>query len=326
MNKKAFTLVELLVVIAIIGMLVGLLLPAVQMAREAARRMQCSNNLKQIGLAVHNFSSSFNNMFPPGVGDREYNGWDPGVNNTGVHTYLLPYLDQMALYQMIDLEIPLQQFVDVHSNGQLVRFTEIGTFICPSYGEDHIAEKPDYWSKGALTTYCGVNGSWIISSDNNGLSEGEKMTIPTPQNSAFGKIPDNGLLRFGKKVKMGEVKDGLTNTLLFGEMVQINKDGGTFPGGNRIWLMGDLNGGNGSKALYSVKAIRWPINTKCNRNDGGSSKDAVPFNHFPFRSEHSGGVYMARGDGSVAFQSENTELSVLKRMGTRAGGEAFEEN
>ena len=325
MGKKAFTLVELLVVIAIIGMLVGLLLPAVQQAREAARRMQCSNSLKQIGLAVHNFASGNNSTLPPGVGDREYNNWNPGVNNTGVHTYLLPYLDQMPLYQMIDMETPLHQFLEMTANGRIVRFTEIGTFICPSYSQPHIAERPDYWSKGALNTYCGVNGSWITASDNDGLKESEKMTIPTPQNSVFGKIPDNGLLKFGKKVKMGEVKDGLSNTLLFGEMVQMDKNG-TFPGGNRIWPMGDLNGGNSSKALYSVKAIRWPINTKCNRNDSGSTKDAVPFNHFPFRSEHSGGVYMARGDGSVNFQSENTDLSVLKRLGTRSGGETVDEN
>lgn len=323
MPRKGFTLVELLVVIAIIGMLVGLLLPAVQQARESARRMQCSNHLKQIGLAIHNYASANNNCLPPGVGDQQYaSNLDPGCNNTGVHTYLLPYMEQNALFQMVDLEVTLSTFLAT-ANGDAARNTVIPTFICPSWGEQPVSDVSAGFSHGALNTYCGVDGSFIEASDNSGLKDGEKMKIPTYVTSGHGKFPDNGIFKFGKKVKAAEVKDGLSNTLMFGEMIQKDRNG-AYPGGNRIWLMGDYWAGKGCKALYSLKVIRWKLNVECSRNDGGSSSSAVPFNHFPFRSPHSGGVFFARGDGSVGFLADRTELSILKRMGTRNGEETFE--
>jgi len=329
MNKKAFTLVELLVVIVIIGLLVGLLLPAVQMARESARRMQCTNKLKQIATATHNFISAFNNETPAASGstyyDKHSSSYWPGYNDYGIHAYLLPYMDQTALYEMINFDSGYMSFVST-GNGKLVLMTEISTFICPSWWEDSVCTETNAsYEKGALKTYDAVNGSYITSSDNSGLSESEKFKIPTCKDSWFGKIPDNGMVRFGERTPIALVKDGLSNTLMFGEMIQIDTNGSEhskFPGGNRPWLFGCHN--NTSRTLYSSKAIRWRLNQECNRNDSGSTATSVPFNHFPFRSPHSDGVTFAYGDASVHYLDEEIDLGVLKRLGTRDGGEIID--
>lgn len=332
MNRKGFTLVELLVVIAIIGMLVALLLPAVQMARESARRMQCQNNLKQIGLAVHNYASSHSNNLPPGVGDEQYReSWDVGVDNYGILALLLPYLDQNPLYQQIDQEVGLTTFIAT-SAGSTVLYTPINAFICPSWGEEPVAGLSAGYSsfeKGALKTYDGVNGAFITESDNSGLKDSEKMKVSSGLSSCFGKIPNNGLCQYGSKTKIGTVKDGLSNTLLFGEMVfnDMSTSGQyyEYPGCNRAWIRGCQASGNGAKTCYPIKAIRWSLNNKCNRNDGGSSSSAVPFNHLPFGSRHADGVFFARGDGSASYMNEDAELSVLKRLATRDGGESIKD-
>jgi len=332
MKKQGFTLVELLVVIAIIGMLVGLLLPAIQMARESARRAQCTNKMKQLGLATHNYISSFRDTLPPGIGDQVYKeNWDPGVDNYGVFAFLLPYLEYESLYKMIDFDKALNSFL-LTSDGQVVLYTHIPTFICPSWGEEPVANVGhglETFEKGALTTYNGVNGAYISSSDNNGLKDGQKMKVPTYINSCYGKIPNNGLLQYGAKTPVSMASDGLSTTLLFGEMVHNDKDAGKqyyeYPGMNRAWIRGCQANGNGAKTLYPVKAIRYALNTECNRNDNGSTETSVPFNHTPFGTRHSGGAFFTRGDGSVAFLNDEILLSVLKRMATRSGGEMFDE-
>lgn len=332
MNKKGFTLVELLVVIAIIGMLVALLLPAVQMARESARRMQCTNKLKQLGTATHNFMSAYNNELPPGSGrayyDKTQQYW-PGYNDYSIHAYLLPYLDQKPLYEMISSNDGFTKgymaFVST-AIGKNVLMTDIPTFLCPSWGEDAVCSSTNAsYEKGALKTYDGVNGAYVTDADNSGVKDAEKFKIPTYKPSAFGKIPDNGLVRFGERTPISTVKDGLSNSLLFGEMIQIDTNGSShskFPGGNRPWLFGCHD--NTSRTLYSMKAVRWQLNQKCNRDDGGSTKTSVPFNHFPFRSPHSDGVTFTFGDASVHYLDQEIDLLILKRLATRDGGEVID--
>lgn len=327
MNKKGFTLVELLVVIAIIGMLVGLLLPAVQMARESARRMQCTNKLKQLGIAVHNYASAHDSVFPPGVGDKEHDSnKDADVDNPGVFAFLLPYLDQTALYQMIDFDKRLSSFLAT-SNGATVQNTVVEQFICPSWGEDPLCTRPGY-RKGALMTYAGVNGAYVTSSDNNGVKDTEKFKIPTMQNSSYGKIPDNGVLRYANKTPIGMVKDGTSNTLLFGEFVHNDitpgKEYHDYPGSNRMWAFGGYWNGTGNKTLHCLKAVRYGVNNECDRNDGGGSETAVPFNHLPFGSGHSDGAHFAMADGSVHYFVTDMELKTLKRLATRDGGEVVD--
>ena len=169
LQRKGFTLVELLVVIAIIGILIAMLLPAVQAAREAARRMQCTNNLKQLGLAAHLYADSHNNQFPIA---------NPAVSRHGLFTHLLPYLEQQAFYDQLDL--------DGKTTSEPVELREVvvDAYVCPSFSEGAMHEDSLSFRHGARTTYQGVGGSLDASS----IVSGEY--IPS---SDFGSVPRNGV-------------------------------------------------------------------------------------------------------------------------------------
>ena len=125
--QRGFTLVELLVVIAIIGILVALLLPAVQAAREAARRTKCVNNLKQMGLAIHNYISAHRGEFPPGCPVSP--NYPPSPRLQGLFSYILPFLEEKGIYDQLRLKNDVQS--DLWN--RMHRFTEISTYVCPSY-------------------------------------------------------------------------------------------------------------------------------------------------------------------------------------------------
>lgn len=320
--KKAFTLVELLVVIAIIGMLVGLLLPAVQQAREAARKVQCTNNLRQLSLACHNHTSSHGgDFFPPGIGLEDY-GDGTGYGAYGLNVYLLPYLEQMGLYQQIE---PTMKTLSAWSySNQTVKQAQIAMLRCPSW----------HWpvSSGSLIYYHGVCGAFVTQAEVDALPEGEKLRIPTwytqdpktgNSQNVCGKVPRNGIFAFAEKVALSSCRDGLSQTLMLGELYQQDTEG-AIPGGCRNWILGNYT----HAGMYSLKVIRVGLNEKRARKDSSSDTlDAgnIPFNHFPFRSDHPGGVHFSRGDGSVQFYSEGIETSILKRLATRNGGEVLKE-
>ena len=320
-NPKGFTLVELLVVIAIIGILIAMLLPAVQAAREAARRMQCSNNLKQIGLGMHNYAGSWNERLPT--------GW-AGPYRVGLFTEMLPYIEQQTLYDSIQKKIearalftpgpgiPVPYDTRYHFENEL--HTVVSDYICPSwpYMKD-CKEHADTNDNpiGALTTYLGVAGSYT--------------GIETVYQSGHGVIPENGI--FGCQFeyfsgntsypymgnrKLSEITDGLSNTMMLAEFNQIDvlsTLNAEPPGNLRPWL----HGGGGSYShpgLHSCKVVaEATINAKVTRNV------EVPFNHLPFGSCHPGGMNACMGDGSVIFLSEDIELATYQAMATANGGE-----
>ncbi|MDO4583502.1 MAG: DUF1559 domain-containing protein, partial [Planctomycetia bacterium] len=268
-----------------------------------------------------------NEKLPPGIGLRQFPGEIPGNNNFGLHVFLLPYLEQQAVYDQIDQTKRIQEFATTDPENNPVLRTVIPSYVCPSFGEPIVStvEPGTFWY-GALTTYVGVGGAYITDSDNTNLGSGEiPFTLPT-YTTGQGNIPDNGLFAWGQQISVGTVRDGLSNTLLMGEMVQKDDEYGTsyiagrlYPGGNRCWVAGTNWGGQ--RATYSIKTLRYRVNQHHNWDDTGDA----PFNHFPFRSHHPGGSHFARGDGSVSFQSEGTDLLVLKRLATRSGGEIVQE-
>ena len=224
-RREAFTLVELLVVIAIIGILVGLLLPAVQAAREAARRMQCSNNLKQMGLATLNYESA-HKKFPPGRFDPDYTVGGvaqasyttypntlPAGAFTGfrsVHTFILPFMEQGNIYNLIDFSKPTS--VRMTSGGLPVNANytayanAAGIFICPSCPNTGviITENNYRYNFGGSTPFGGALGT---SNNNN-----------TNANSAGGfSCKGNGAFTIGKALSTGSFTDGLSNTTFFSE-------------------------------------------------------------------------------------------------------------
>ena len=183
--KTGFTLVELLVVIAIVGVLIGLLIPAVQSVRESSRRVACANNQRQLILAIHSFESA-NDQIP------ETLSLDPNLKLTHWHTALLPFLDQRTIFQEVKDELGNK----VHVFQQKHFTTTINVFQCPSEPNiGKVIESEETGFQFAFTNYCGVNG--IKNEDSNGV------------------FPTN--LQILSPIKFSKVSDGLSNTLAFGE-------------------------------------------------------------------------------------------------------------
>lgn len=306
---RGFTLVELLVVIAIIGILIAMLLPAVQAAREAARRMSCSNNLKQMGMALHNYASTYRDQFPPGAGgivDTKTGAVSGGGYVHGLFSKILPYLEEEIISDTFD--------PSVSTKLEESRYIPIKVFVCPSYAGPGVITTgtrtgPD-WTLGAIVTYQGTNGYVRTDVPPMMLTAEQIPSI----NGAYPK--DRGLFSYGwQSVRnIRDISDGTSNTLAMGEFVHRDlygtaTDGNDYtkwPGNCRPWIFGgDSGGGN-----YGAKVVQnHGINAKVGRDaDGGR----VGYNHLPFGSDHPGGAGFLVADGSVSFVSEEVELDVLK--------------
>ncbi len=288
--RSAFTLVELLVVIAIIGILVGLLLPAVQAAREAARRMQCSNHVRQLGLAVHNYESTYRRL-PAGWIANNAHG-EPGW---GWAAALLPFMEANNLHQQIDFRLPVD-----HVQNSVPRVSVVPTFLCPSDtgpnlfeiaagdGHDH-----DHDHDAMATIDDGLPKLFSVSKSNYVGMFGTFELENAPYNG-------DGMFYGNSRIKFGDVTDGLSNTLMVGE--RSSRLGGS------LW-QGNIPEAAEPHARILGVADHGP-------ND--------PHAHFEdFSSYHTGGVNFMRADVSVSFVSDNIDLSVYQAMATRSGGEAF---
>jgi prepilin-type N-terminal cleavage/methylation domain-containing protein len=294
-SRIGFTLVELLVVIAIIGILVALLLPAVQAAREAARRSQCTNKLKQLSLAVQNYAATYRGELPPG---------SPGPGEHGTFTYLLPYIEQQTLYDRIDLEKKTY-----NARNDPMRMEIVDAYVCPNYSlEPIIRSDPSASKVGALTTYQGVGGAFVEQYQERDVSP------------AYGALARNGAFRWGKKPrKLREVTDGLSNTLLFGEFIHTDRLPGLYselPGNVRPWMGSPILAND--KVSYEFKVVALAPNTPIDRE-----ADEWPFNHLPFTSLHPGGVLFGLMDGSVQFVVDGVSLDAFKFASTVDGQEIY---
>ena len=286
--RRGFTLVELLVVIAIIGVLVALLLPAVQAAREAARRMQCSNNLKQLGLAVHNYHDTFL-VFPPQMlnvstsNDRRW-GW-------GAVT--LPYVEQKNLYD--DLKPDGGQQIPVATSSPLLQ-ARVKVHLCPSDGS------------GTHTNqfHPSVNAS------NNSANWYSKSNY----------VCNQQIMRYragfaGPCFRMADVTDGTTNTLLIGERRLNVPKPYRYPG-SIVW--GTAQGTGDSANTFHVS---YPINTPSDNNDYDADGNDTVRKRFAISSGHPNGAMFAMTDGSVRFVSQTIPLnpfSTGEAMANRGNG------
>ncbi|NUQ65548.1 MAG: DUF1559 domain-containing protein [Pirellulales bacterium] len=313
--RQGFTLVELLVVIAIIGILIALLLPAVQAAREAARRSQCSNNLKQLALATHNYHDSYN-VFPVNV----YGGYgDPhgvgGYTQTSrCWSFLLrtlPYLEQMSLYEACN-----HSFLSMAASGQMA--TVVPAFLCPSDPVPaQIPETNTYVTGGTLvarTDYRGVIGDdwdWGVYANNTVPGTGQGW-LSWPTADSF--MLNNGMyycysIRVPRKA--ASVLDGLSNTLAIGEKAfNLNYATNTSPPGTYAWA--HTAGVLGSAAV--------PINWTDHRSTTAIAWDQ----RCGFNSLHPGGAQFGLADGSVRFISETIALTTYRALATIDRGESVE--
>ena len=315
--RPGFTLVELLVVIAIIGILVGLLLPAVQQAREAARRMQCSNNLKQLGLAFHNYESS-TKSFPINYATRGKLGFGndgPGIANSGRSwmQMILPYIEQNNLYNNIDFTVGLQPKSSAPTTpvgkNRIVAATVVPSFLCPSddsnnngklTGRSDLNETSAPADEWAVTSYKGCAGNnWAWGVFAGVASVGKNAGSTDGLNLCDGTLCSNQT-NVNATTKMRDLTDGTSNTFIIGEAM---------PGWSQ-W-----NWWYNPNAVTATCAI--PLNRvlKVPKNLGDWP------NNYAFASRHSGGGQFALGDGSVRFVSDNTNTITYRALATISSGE-----
>lgn len=341
-RSRGFTLVELLVVIAIIGILVGLLLPAVQAAREAARRMSCSNNLKQLALAVHNYESTFNHIGRLSTPGQTAWGQDSNWNGYSPHTIMLPFIEQGNLFESVyfndhqnyphyeghpwagDRPVPPGSFLTIKEQFA----ARIPSFLCPS--------DPRFPN----VAYPGNNYAF---------SAGPSLGWYVPAGDQIGMFSRT------RYTTWGDVPDGLSNTIMLGEFVKGDDSpsiftnmgdiarGLTFPSGagNIYWtpahleefanitLAGGANhvSGAGSHwmgpgyyntAFNTMAPPNWRgvAGNNCS-GCGEGDNDGI----YPARSRHSGGAMHAMGDGSVQFLSQSVDVVTYQALGSARGGE-----
>ncbi len=307
-KRPAFTLVELLVVIAIIGVLVALLLPAVQFAREAARRMQCANNLRQIGVALHTYHDTMKEC-PPG---RTRQGISP-------HAHLLPFMENSNIHRLVDFTVDWDDPLNAAACNARVE-----NFLCPS---DLQSKTPVGW---AGTNYRACQGSGIL--------WGNPPTNPT--NSNYGIPAPNGIFYDRSGTPFGEIKDGLSNTAAFSEH---NK--GDFSNGivtkTDTFRTSPARPNTPDDSVQMCRAINWQDPSRQSFSNIGAPwlygyhSTTVYFHvdtpnkpscmYPPGRiataanSGHSGGVNMTLCDGSVRWVSDTINLQTWRAIGTRAG-------
>ncbi|HEX6987796.1 MAG TPA: DUF1559 domain-containing protein [Planctomycetaceae bacterium] len=323
--RRGFTLIELLVVIGIIAVLVALLLPAVQMAREAARRAQCKNNLKQIGLALHNYHDVYRGFPPLSILPLRstYEPWS-------AHARLLPFIEQANLAALIDWNAN-KEFTD----NPVAARTRVATYLCPSEINDR--PRPTPTITHYPLNYSFNEGTWFVYD---------------PQTGQVG----DGAFHNNKSFAAADMVDGLSNTLAAAENKAFQPNlwdtgspaalgvappatpadlaahyGGTFDtNGHTEWVEGDVHETGftttfapNTKVPYDHAGVTYDIDLTSMRD--GESATAPTYAAVTARSYHTGLVHGLLLDGSVRTFSENIALSLWRGYGTRAGGEVTAE-
>jgi len=285
-RRSAFTLVELLVVIAIIGILIALLLPAVQAAREAARRMQCTNNLKQIGLALHNYHDTFK-CFPPGaIAFLKSDGtWVNGEAEWGFAAFILPYMEQKPLYDQLDIDTNiLDTLADkAHPLFPLLQ-TPIESLICPSSKSEPINGKNSINGENlGVSNYPGVAG--FSCRTNTPDASGTDLDFPYENNGIFFACAK-------KSIAFRDITDGTSNVFAVGERPQ-RVYAAVWPG------VGNIN--NKNQMRRSVGWVCYKMNVPAPPNNPARRG---------FGSEHPDGANFLLCDGSVQFVSDLIEFDL----------------
>ena len=328
--RPGFTLVELLVVIAIIGVLVALLLPAVQAAREAARRSQCSNNLKQLGLGLHNYHDTFN-AFPMGA---RTGGWNGGWG-TSFYVRLLPFVEQAPLYDQWPFTERGPYSRNEGYRGNIIgnpvdiRNLMISVFRCPSSPLEEFRG-----DDGLMASYVGIAGA--VEATGRYVPRRQRACCTCCGGASFGNAGDgllsgSGMLVGGSSIalKFRDCTDGTSNVMIIGEMStwMIDANGGFRLGGSSRhgWPMGagwnttvtNVSTGGPIERWFNLTSIRYPVGTRTYELPGVADNWG-PNN--PLVSEHPGGVMILLTDGSVRFLSETTNLELLKIIADRDTG------
>lgn len=335
-RRRAFTLIELLVVIAIIAVLVALLLPAVQQAREAARRAQCKNNLKQLGVAMHAYHEAFGQFAlnvwhspwsnPPNeIGG--FNDWTNGSKGSWM-VRLLPYVDQVPFYEAIDFNVdgsgraPEFQVI----NGKVATQHYVPAFACPTESTPSL----NPYSGHAKNTYAiNMGNAYMNTQGDCGINNQGNNFGTNPSHHGDGDIPQHAsgiALRGPWSANVAQIPDGTSNTIMIGETVPVCNDHhrhGWFHF-NAPWVTttAPINWPNQCEGRPPINrtqlAAQYGVPAGCfDNNDHG-------FSH-GMKSDHEGGVHVTLCDGSVTFLSANINHLTLQKLGDRRDGQQPDE-
>lgn len=336
-RSRGFTLIELLVVIAIIAVLIALLLPAVQQAREAARRTQCRNNLKQIGLAIHNYMST-HTVMPFGKG-ASYAG-APVYARWSQHAMILPYIDQAPLYNTMDFNYPpetpgmggvvafMPPFTNATGVNAVASRTIIPAFMCPSD-----PSPSDPWQ--AQNNYAGNQGGWLC----------DRGDVPGAGSDVSPSEVQTGVFYWLSRCNSASFTDGMSQTMMFSE--KIRGQGTPDPKSDLYVIPAQTTFAGTYSACQAINpatatpltskwGYSWVMGENCctqynhvatpnSKSCGGTGFSGSMTNmamQVSAGSRHTGGVHGMTADGAIRFVSENIDVNVWRALGTRAGGEA----
>jgi prepilin-type N-terminal cleavage/methylation domain-containing protein len=328
-SRAGFTLVELLVVIAIIATLIGLLLPAVQSAREAARRSACSNNLKQIGIGCLMYESARKTLPPGFARSKTVTG---AFQKRGLFTMILPYFEEKQIYDQIAFD-----YTGSNPYTDPARNQVVSSYICASYPHPKVTTTSSgaaEYENGAMVTYGGCGGAYMPATESAppcliGSSYPDNgpfyLSGPGTQagGAACGGASGSPITGVGRQLK--QVTDGTTKTFMVGEYCHrdfiVSRSLWQDPPGNmRPWyLAGNQTSETTVPSIYHIKEFEYTPNSRVTKNNVGS------FNKLPMGSYHIGGTMFSMVDGSVRSVSDNVEQRVYQKFATVNGSESVNE-
>ncbi len=331
---RGFTLVELLVVIAIIGVLVALLLPAVQAAREAARRSSCGNKLKQMSLALHNFHDKYGRLPPGGASDIRPFTTGGGGWGSSWHVYLLPEVEQQNLFDNMRLTGGSGWGTNANHNKNATNGAALDHLHCPSSPLSKFCSSPHGGGTLAASTYVGNSG--IVNSFG-GLNEARNAQPGGATNCCSGGIMSwGGVLYTNSKLNFSSVTDGTSNTIAIGEQGDWlrTQNGGKHDrrsSGLHGFIIGSSRGGEPTTGWtndlrqFNFTTNRYRINQMTGWTDGNGNcaSEGICQNastNLPYNSTHPGGAQFGYVDGSVHFLPETIDDPTFARLLTRDDG------
>lgn len=316
--QRAFTLIELLVVIAIIGVLIALLLPAVQAARSAARRTGCQNNLRQVQLATVNFHE-VNKKYPPGK-----NGCDSGSGTVGIcnansprtglsaFVFLLPFIEEQALFDhKQDSPDTMQPW---HADGVWVSnpinlefiATPVSLFLCPA------DPTPPAMTSAELLSDP-PNGYHVPSERLMAMASYACNWGVSRANTTANKTNNSGVFMYNRQFRLKDISDGLSTTFFFGERQAVQSPHIQFLGSSNVWSAGTRGLSMcATEVMMNAPYALWFVHSSGYREDRG------------FGSHHVGGSHFTFGDGHVSFLRDTMDLATYQALSTRADGETVE--